>query len=147
MTLKLLSILASLIITNIAYFFLAYFMLTLIKSGSFNFNTYLFITFTLFIIQLIFFSLGLLISLVLPGIKSVISISLATVFGFFILDLFNTIIDDIILRYFTPYKYFDSIYIMKNISYETPFVIVSILIILSAITASYFIYAKKDFLI
>ena len=48
------------------------------------------------------------------------------------------------MRYITPFKYFDTSYIMKNSSYEASFIIIEIVFIIVAITASYFVYCKKD---
>jgi ABC-2 type transport system permease protein len=47
-------------------------------------------------------------------------------------------------RYISPFKYFDTAYIMKHSSYEATFLLVGAIIIIVAIAASYFVYAKKD---
>lgn len=89
-------------------------------------------------------SLGVIVSVVFPKIKSVISVSLATVFGFFIISMFDSVIEDEMLRYITPFKYFDTVYIISNGAYETPFIILGIVFIIVSISASYFIYSRKD---
>jgi len=77
-------------------------------------------------------------------IKSVIPVSLGTVFGFFIAGMLASTIGDEAVRYITPFKYFDTNYIIKNSSYEATFIIVEIVFIIAAITASYIVYCKKD---
>lgn len=144
MTAKLLAALTSLLITNLVYLIIAGLMASAVKHGPFSMKIFLMISVTLFFIQLIFMSLGVLISVVVPKIKSVISISLGTVFGFFIINMFDSVIGDKAIRYLTPYKYFDSAYIIKNASYETSFVITGILFVIAAVGASYLVYAKKD---
>jgi len=85
-----------------------------------------------------------LVSMVIPAIKSVLSISLGTVFGFFILNMFDSVIGKEAIRYLTPFKFFDLNRIIKEGSYETPFLIVGIVFVIVAITASYIIYGKRS---
>jgi ABC-2 type transport system permease protein len=146
-TAKLLASFASLVFTNIVFIPIAYIVLSILKTENFNLLTFLLITFSLFLIQLLFFAMGVLISVLIPKIKSVITISLSIVFGFFILDLFNGVINDKVLRYFTPYKYFDYIYIIQKNRYETHFIIIIALFTIISISLSYIIYSRKDFLI
>ena len=79
-----------------------------------------------------------------PKIKSVLPISLGTVFAFFIIGMLASTTGDDAMRYITPFKYFDTSYIIKNSSYEASFIIIEIVFIIVAITASYFVYCKKD---
>ena len=143
-TCKLLAAVTSLVITNILYILITSFVAMNIKSESFNLKVLLMISGTLFFVQLIFMSLGFIVSVIVPKIKSVISVSLVTVFGFFIAGMIGSIIGEKAVRYITPFKYFDLEYIIKNASYETPFIVLSIVIVAAAISASYFIYSKKD---
>lgn len=144
MTAKLLAVLTSLLITNVIYLIVAGIMASVVKTGPYSLKIFLMISVTLFFVQLIFMSLGVLVSVVVPKIKSVISVSLSTVFGFFIINMFDSVVGDKAIRYITPYKYFDSAYIIKNASYETSFVVVGIVFVIAAIGASYLVYAKKD---
>ncbi len=144
MTAKLLAALTSLVITNAVYLIIAVYMASVVQSGPFSMKIFLMISATLFFIQIIFMALGVIVSVVVPKIKSVLPISLGTVFGFFILNMFDSVIGEKSLRYLTPFKYFDTAYIIKNASYETSFIIIEVIFIIVAITASYFIYFKKD---
>lgn len=144
MTAKLLAALTSLIITNLIYLFIAGYMALLIKPGAFSMKIFLMISATLFFIQLIFLVLGVVVSVFVPRIKSVLPISLGTVFGFFILNMFDSIIGEKALRYITPFKYFDTAYIIKNASYETTFIVIELIFIFVALTVSYLVYSKKD---
>lgn len=144
MTAKLLAALTSLVITNGIYLIVSSVVASALTSEAYNVKTFLMISLTLFFIQLMFLSLGVLVSVIIPKIKSVISISLIVVFGFFIINMFESVIGDQAIRYITPYKYFDNAYIIKNASYESTFIIIEILWIITTIGASYFIYSKKD---
>lgn len=143
-TYKLLAVFTLICITNIVYLIAARFMASYVTTEPFSIKIFFMISITLFFIQLIFASLGILISNIISKIKSPISITLGSVFAFFAIGMFQKIIDDNAIRYITPFRYFDTSYIIKNSSYETSFIIVSIMIIIVSIALSYMIYSKKD---
>ena len=144
MTLKLLAALTCLVITNIVYLAVASTMASFVKTEEYSYKIFFMISITLFFVQLMFLALGIIISVVMPKIKSVLPISLGTVFTFFIIGMFAATTGDDAMRYITPFKYFDTNYILKNASYEFSFIIIEIGFIIAAITASYIIYSKKD---
>lgn len=143
LTAKMLAALITLILTNILYLAVTLPMTLTVKSD-FNMKVFLMISATLFFVQLIFASIGIIVAVLVGKIKSVISVSLSTVFGFFIVGMLGSIIGDKAVRYITPFKYFDLEYIVKNAAYETSFVVVAVIFVISAIAASYFVYIKKD---
>jgi len=143
LTSKILAALASLVITNIIYLIITLLM-TLTVSSEFSMKIFLMISFTLFFVQLIFMSLGVLVSVIAGKIKSVISISLSTVFGFFIISMLGSVIGDKAIRYISPFKYFDYEYIVRNGAYEGKFIIIEIVFVIVSIAASYVIYTRKD---
>jgi len=144
LTAKLFAILTSIIITNAIYVITSIIMASFVSAALFDMKIFIMISLTMFFMQLIFMSLGVLISVILPKIRSVISISLSTVFSLYILSMFYSVVGGDGLRYLTPFKYYDTSYIMKNASYETSFVIFEILFIAASIGISYAIYSKKD---
>ena len=144
MTAKLLAILTSLVITNVVYLISAIIMANVVKTEAFSLKIFIMISITLFFVQLMFMALGVIISVVFPKIKSVLPISLGTVFGFFMLGMLSTTTSTDIWRFLIPFKYYDTAYIIKNSNYETSFIIVEIVFIVVTIFASYLIYSKKD---
>ncbi|MBU3183048.1 ABC transporter permease subunit [Clostridium psychrophilum] len=144
MTAKLMAALTCLVITNVAYLIASSFMVSFVSTKNYSYKIFFMISITLFFIQLMFLALGILISVIVPKIKSVLPISLGTVFTFFIVGMFAATTNDDVMRYITPFKYFDPNYILKNSSYEVSFIIIAILFIITAITTSYFVYSKKD---
>jgi ABC-2 type transport system permease protein len=66
------------------------------------------------------------------------------VFAFFITSMFESVIGEKAIRYITPFKYYDSAYIIKHSSYEASFLLLEAAFILIAISSSYVIYVKKD---
>lgn len=138
-TAKLLAALTSLGLTNVVFFSVVSLMSSVATTASFSRKVFLMVTLTLFFVQLMFLALGFVISVLVPKIKSVIAVSLSTVFGFFVLGMFGSL-----TRYLTPLKYYDPMYIVHNSAYETSYMIVEAIFIIVAIVASYMIYAKKD---
>lgn len=144
MTSKLLAALTCLVITNATYLIVASIMASIVKTQEYSYKIFFMLSITLFFVQLMFLSLGVIVSVVVPKIKSVLPISLGTVFSFFIIGMFSSTTGDTAIRYITPFKYFDTNYITKNSSYEFSFIIIEIAFIIVAISASYFVYGKKD---
>lgn len=143
-TSKLLAAFLSLVFTNIFYLGAATLMASYVETNEFSLKIFLLLSLTLFYQQLIFLALGIFVSLLIPKLKSVLSVSLGMVFAFFMIGAFASTTGDDALRYLTPFKYFDFTYIIQKSAYEPSFIFVSIGFILIAILASYFIYAKRD---
>ncbi|RHW43556.1 ABC transporter permease [Neobacillus notoginsengisoli] len=143
-TAKLLAALTSLILTNMVFMTGAAVIASMVATESFSLKLFLMISLTMFFLQLIFLALGTVISSVAPKIKSVLSVSLGTVFAFFIIGMFAAVTDDNALKYVSPFKYFDPAEIVKNSSYDWRFLGISIGIVISATAASFVIFAKKD---
>ena len=144
MTSKIMAAFTSLVITNIFYLIAATVMASLVETKEYSTKIFLLLSLTLFFIQLIFLALGIIISVVVPKIISVVSISLGTVFAFFFIGALASTTGDDALRYFSPFKYFDFAYIMQHSGYESSFLLVAIAFIVLAIAASYIIYSKRD---
>lgn len=143
-TSKLLASLTNIIITNAFVIITAFVSAEIVLSEPYNKKLLFMITITMFFIQLIFISLGFFISVVIKKIKSVLPVSLGVVFGFYILDMFGSVIGGDKIKYLTPFKYFDLAHIIEKGKYETRFIILSLVIIVAAIGGSYVLYYKKD---
>lgn len=144
LTAKLLAALTSIVITNIVYLVAASLMAFQVKTEDFSFSTFIILSLTMFFVQLIFLAVGIIVSVLVPKIKSVLTISLGTVFAFYFLGMISATTGDEAKRYISPFKYFDTAYIMENAGYEVSFMIAGAVIIILAIGASYFVYTKKD---
>lgn len=142
---KLLASITTIILTDVVFFGISLFMANSVKTSDFSIKLFLMINLTMFFIQLIFLSIGILLSVLINKLRSVLSISLGTVFGFYMIGaIISTGKANAAARFISPFKYFDAAYIIKNGSYEVPYMIFSAVIIIISIIASYFIYDKKD---
>lgn len=144
LTEKFAAVIFLIIITNICFIATALVGAKLFSTNSFNIKLYVMLAATLFFIQLFFLSLGFLAGTVLPKIKTVVSVTLPTVFVLFIIASFGGILDRPEFYYLTPFKYFDSIYIYQHASYEPKYLWVLFGFIASCLITSYIVYNKKD---
>lgn len=144
LTAKLLGAFVSLVITNILYFAGASLMAFQVKTDDFSLKIFFLLSLTIFFVQLIFMALGIIISVMVKKLKMVLAVSLPVVFAFYFVGAFFDTTGEEVKRYFTPFKYFDTAYIMKHAGYEASFLIAGAVIIFLAIGASYFVYARKD---
>jgi ABC-2 type transport system permease protein len=144
LTNKFLAALISIILTNIIYLAAATLIVSQVKTEDFSVSVFILLSLTVFFVQLIFLAIGVVISVIVPKIKSVLTISLATVFAFYFLGMFSATSGDEVKRYLSPFKYFDTAYIIENSGYEGAFLITGAVVIIAAIGTSFFIYAKKD---
>lgn len=143
-TSKLLAALTSLFITNVFFISATLIMASIVATVDYSVKVLFMIGISLFFIQLIFLALGVIVSVVFTKIKSVISVSLGSVFAFFMIAMIGSSTEDTALRYITPFNYFNSSYIVEHSSYEGLFIITGALIILICIITSYIVYRKKD---
>ncbi len=143
-TAKLMSVLTLIIIQNIIYTIGAFTVAHMIATTSFNQSIFLLINVSLFLVQLFFVALGLLISVLMKKIKTVLPITLGIVFGFFIIQMLNQSLDDAKLAYITPFAYFDAADIIESASFDITFFILNMIIILIFTVLTYFIYNKRD---
>jgi len=141
---KLLAVLSSILITNIIYLVCSTFIARAVSKDSIDFKLFYMISITLLFVQLMFFALGVLVSVILPKVRSVLSVSLSVVLGLFTLNMFSSVLGEETVRYFTPFKYYDAAYIIKNASYETSFIVTEIVFVVLSVLLSLFIYRKKD---
>ncbi|KMT22362.1 ABC transporter permease subunit [Clostridium cylindrosporum] len=144
LTSKLLAVFTAIIITNVIYMTASTITLSSVNNGDFDIKRFILISLTLLFIQFIFVGIGVLCAVVLRNIKSVISVSLSLVFAFFAVSMLDSFIDKEMIRFITPFKYFNNLYIINNLAYEMKYLIVGIVVTLVCISASYIIYIKQD---
>jgi ABC-2 type transport system permease protein len=144
-TAKLLAAFTTIVMTNIIFCIITTLMANMVKSDDFSTTLFLMINLTLFFIQIIFIAIGMFVSVFFQKIKTILPISLGIVFGFYLIGALLAIDKNSdIARFISPFKYFDIPYILEHESYEVPYLLLSAVIILICIVATYIIYNKKD---
>lgn len=132
-------------VTNVVYLLAVVGIAHLFVSEQFDENLFLLLNLSLLFIQLIFTALGAVISVFFKKIKNILPISLGVVFGFYLIGALLAVgKEEEKLRFLSPFKYFDSSYVLKHHRYEVSYLILSALLIIVAIAVTYVVYNKKD---
>ncbi len=135
----------SLLITNFFTWIGTFISIFLFKNGNeFDREILMVLLSSLFFFQLFFLSIGMLISVLVRKIRSVLTFSMALAFGLYILNAVRGIIDGKILGFITPFYHFEPNYILEHGTYNMPMAVVSFGIIGISIALSYFLYMRRN---
>ncbi len=145
LTSKLVAAIVSLTITNVVVWLCSFFCLHVFSAGKgYNPKTIFLLLGSIIIFQLIFFSVGLLISLWIKRIRTVTPYALGLAFGTYLLNAFSGVFQDVKLELITPFKHFDPAYIVEQSRLNVTFVLIDIILIAISIMASYWFFKKRD---
>lgn len=111
-----------------------------------NFYSFIVLIFLgVFIVQLIFLSIGMLVASLNKRYKKSGNISVSILMITFLIASLINMVDSLdFLKYITPFKYFDASYILNEKSLEPVFIIISIGIIIIGIGGTLAFYPKRD---
>jgi ABC-2 type transport system permease protein len=144
MSAKLGAALVAILFTNAVFIVVSYVAVTVASSKSFASVTLLLMSSTMLLVQLIFLALGALFSVTIPKIKSVIAVSLPTVFAFYIIGVIGDVLENVEVRWVSPFRYYDPMYIITNKGFETKYVVIEAVFVIVALVATYVIFVRKD---
>jgi ABC-2 type transport system permease protein len=143
-TSKLLAVFLAIVVTNLVFVAVSYASLAALAPDEFEPTTILLLAATLFLVQLVFLALGVLMGVVLPKVKSVVSVSLPTVFGFYIIGALGDVVGNDEVRYVSPFRYFEPQYIIKNQALDSTYLLIAAAVVIVALVLGYAIFLKKD---
>ncbi|MDD3268512.1 MAG: ABC transporter permease subunit [Syntrophomonadaceae bacterium] len=143
-TAKALSVITLLALQSAIYSLGAFIIVDIITGQPYDKTVFLLINLSIFLVGLFFAGLGLLLSVSIKKIKSVLPVALGIVFGFAILQMLNQSLADPVLAYLTPFAYFDIARIINARAYESAYVISDAVLIVSFTLLTYIIYRRKD---
>jgi len=145
MTSKLLSALTGMAIANIVVWVASLVALGMFWAGSdYDTEALALLLLSLAVFQLFFLSVGMLVSLLVKRVRNVTPYSMALVFGMYVLSAFGGMLGEETIEIITPFKHFDPNYIVKNVGYDLPLVLLSVIIIVVSIIGSYLLYARRN---
>ena len=145
MTSKLLSAFTGLTITNAVVWISSFAFITLFSSGKdYDVKVLVLLLLSIVIFQLFFLSTGTVISLLVRRVRNVTAYTMALVFGLYLANAFVGMIGEESLEIISPFKHFEASYIVHNAAYDLRLVLISIVIILISIPASYLLYQKRN---
>ncbi|NLI21270.1 MAG: ABC transporter permease subunit [Clostridiales bacterium] len=144
LTAKLLAVLCCVAATSAVSIGATFAMAFSVKDAAFDLGPFVLMALSFFWVQLIFLALGFLIGAAAPKIRSVLPISLSTVFGLFIVGMVAAALDQKDLYYLSPFKYFDTVGILQTSAYQTSFVVTAAAVTALAVCAGYAVYGRRD---
>lgn len=113
-------------------------------NGDLDIKIFTLMSFSVFLVQIFFVGIGMFISVLMRKIKSVMPVTLAVVFMFFIIELINQSLLEEKLTYLTPFSYFKGSDIISRIGYDPKYLAIDIAIFVIFTFLSFIIYKKKD---
>lgn len=120
--------------------------------GSMNYQTdaefYQFLSLivpALFVMQMIFLAIGILLGCAMKHYKRASSITMFLLLGAYMASIFSGLSEKLeFLRYFSPFKYFDPVVMLNESKLELPFLLLSASIITVCMFGAYLTYKKRD---
>jgi len=94
--------------------------------------------------QLFFMSIGMLISVSLKKIESVLSYSMGLSFGLYIASTLKAMLGVNFIEFLSPFSYFNPTNMIIDGKFDLVLTLVCILVIISSITITYFLYLKRN---
>lgn len=144
LTAKLAAVLVVLVVTNVAFSAMSVVSALIVATETLDVGMLLMLASTLFLVQLFFLALGALLGVIIPKVKSVVAVSLPTVFAFYIVGTLGEVLGKTEVRYATPFKFFDFVYMIDHKAYEAKYLLLDLALVVVAVVTAYAIYLKKD---
>jgi ABC-2 type transport system permease protein len=145
MTSKLLAALTSLAMTHLVVWASTFAALALFRGErEYEPRTLLLLLLSLAVFQLFFLSVGLVISLLVKRVRSVVPYALGLGFGAYVLSAFSGVLGDVALELITPFKHLDPAFIVQNGAYDMPLVLLNVGVTVASVAASYWLYRRRD---
>lgn len=99
----------------------------------------------MFVIELIFLAVGLLLGCAMKQYKRSGSTAVAIILVAYFMSIFSGLQEKLnFLKYFTPFKYFDASNLLRDGKMDGLFLLISAGIIVVCVAAAYFTYNKRD---
>jgi ABC-2 type transport system permease protein len=145
MTSKFLAALTGLVITNLTVWVSSFIFINIFRGErTYNTGTLALLLGSMIIFQLFFFTVGILVSLLVKRVRSVTPYSMGLAFGMYVLSAFSGMLGDVKLELITPFKHFDPNYIIQNAAFDMPKAAISIVVIVVSVAGSYLLYQKRN---
>lgn len=94
--------------------------------------------------QLFFLSIGMMISVSIKKVSSVLSFSMAFALGLYVVNSLSTLFSSKFLGIISPYSHFNPAYILLEGHYHPLYTTISLLVIVGSLLMSYFLYLRRD---
>ncbi len=145
MTSKLLAALTCLVITNAVVWITSFLSVNVFSKGElYQTGNLVTLLGSMLVFQLFFLTTGMVISLLVKRVRSVIPFSMGLVFGLYVLNAFGEMIGEMSLEVISPFKHFAPSYIVKHAAWDMPLPLISVAILIISLVGSYVLYARRN---
>jgi ABC-2 type transport system permease protein len=145
LTSKLLAALSALAITDAVVWLSTFGFIGLFTAGKpYEAGSLVLVLLSIIPFQLFFLAVGLVISLLVKRIRNVTPYAMGLAFGMYLLSAFGDMLGESVLEKLTPFKHFDTGYIVQHGAYNVPLALISVVVIGIALVASYVLYRRRD---
>ena len=98
-----------------------------------------------FILQMVFLALGIFLGCALKKYKRAGAIAMTILLSTYFASILAGLSKDLeFLKYFSPFKYFEAAKLLNESQFEITFVLLSLGIVVAAMTGAYVMYARRD---
>lgn len=144
-TAKALTVAIYLVLLNIVQFVTAWVSIELVKRGNYNLKAVVLLAVAAFVIECLFAGIGLLISVFIPKLKSLLQISMGVVMSFYFLNLMIKLAGKLdFLLPFSPFNYADGGTIITEGALNGLDMAIAAIVTAVTVAATYYFYGKKD---
>lgn len=113
--------------------------------GDFDFILWFLFSYAPLILQIVFASVALFISIFVTKSRQVMSVSLGLSIGLYVVDLISTLTESAeFLKYFTPYEYVNAISIINDQQIKPLYLMISLVIVSLSLIGGWQFYKRKD---
>lgn len=145
LTAKLLAGLTNIVVLNVVTLLSSFYFVDYFGKGESVGDEILILMAGLFLLQLIFFAIGALVAGIVRKPKSAPSIATSIMFLTFLLYYLVNLKDNLsVLKYLSPFKYFDAAVLLKDGRLDPIFVALSVVIVAVAVFGTYYFYSERD---
>ncbi|MCO5183744.1 MAG: ABC transporter permease [Anaerolineae bacterium] len=145
LTSKLLAALTALTITNVVVWVSSFLAISMFRDGRpYDSQALILLLAGVLLFQLVFLTVGVVVSLFMKRVRNVTPYTMALVFGAYILNAFGGMLGEDTIELITPFKHFDPNYVLGNAGYDVPLVLISVVLVLVSIVGSYRLYTRRN---
>jgi ABC-2 type transport system permease protein len=99
----------------------------------------------LFMIELIFLAVGLVLGCGLKRYRLAGSIAVGVILATYFMSVISAMHEKLdFLKWFTPFKYYDSSTMFRNGSMDSTYLLISMLFVIACVAAAYLVYNRRD---
>lgn len=142
---KVLANLLLLAITSVFVVLTIVFVTDLVNDVDYDKATMLKLALTMVPIQLLFYSLGLLVGSSVDKLKNITSVSLFVCIGMYFLNVMSAMFDSKVFEYVSFFNYYNLSEIATNKGYSSESLVLTLVVLIVLFLSSYLVFKKRDF--